>query len=129
MVDILKFDKDGLMPAIVQDYQTQEVLMLAYMNKEAFEKTIQTGKTHFWSRSRKKMWLKGEESGHIQHVKDIFFDCDSDTLLIKVRQECAACHEGYKSCFFRKADVEKDGIDIVGEKVFDPEKIYRNRDL
>lgn len=125
IVEKLKFDKEGLIPAIVQDYKTQEVLMLAYMNKEAFEKTIQTGKTHFWSRSRKKMWLKGEESGHFQYVKDIFFDCDIDTLLVKVVQESGACHEGYRSCFFRKADVEKDDMEIVGEKVFEPEQVYR----
>jgi phosphoribosyl-AMP cyclohydrolase len=124
IVEKLKFDKEGLMPVIVQDYQTQEVLMLAYMNKEAFEKTIQTGKTHFWSRSRKKMWLKGEESRHFQYVKGIFFDCDIDTLLVKVVQESGACHEGYRSCFFRKADVEKDNMEIVGEKVFEPEQVY-----
>ena len=124
IVEKLKFDKEGLMPVIVQDYQTQEVLMLAYMNKEAFEKTIQTGKTHFWSRSRKKMWLKGEESRHFQYVKGIFFDCDIDTLLVKVVQESGACHEGYRSCFFRKADVEKDNMEIVGEKVFEPEEVY-----
>ena len=125
IVEKLKFDKDGLIPVIVQEDKTQEVLMLAYMNKEAFEKTIQTGKTHFWSRSRKKMWLKGEESGHFQHVKGIFFDCDTDTLLVKVVQESGACHEGYRSCFFRKADVEKDNVEIVGEKVFEPERVYR----
>src|SRR3989338_3570015 len=113
IVEKLKFDKDGLIPVIVQEDKTQEVLMLAYMNKEAFEKTIQTGKTHFWSRSRKKMWLKGEESGHFQHVKGIFFDCDTDTLLVKVVQESGACHEGYRSCFFRKADIEKDNMEIV----------------
>ena len=125
IVEKLKFDKDGLIPVIVQEDKTQEVLMLAYMNKEAFEKTIQTGKTHFWSRSRKKMWLKGEESGHFQHVKGIFFDCDTDTLLVKVVQESGACHEGYRSCFFRKADIEKDNMEIVGEKVFEPERVYR----
>ncbi len=125
IVEKLKFDKDGLIPVIVQEDKTQEVLMLAYMNKEAFEKTIQTGKTHFWSRSRKKMWLKGEESGHFQHVKGIFFDCDIDTLLVKVVQESGACHEGYKSCFFRKVDVEKDNVEIVGKKVFEPEQVYR----
>ena len=125
IVEKLKFDKDGLIPVIVQEDKTQEVLMLAYMNKEAFEKTIQTGKTHFWSRSRKKMWLKGEESCHFQHVKGIFFDCDIDTLLVKVVQESGACHEGYRSCFFRKADIEKDNMEIVGEKVFEPERVYR----
>ena len=125
IVEKLKFDKEGLIPVIIQEDKTQEVLMLAYMNKEAFEKTIQTGKTHFWSRSRKKLWLKGEESKHFQHVKDIFFDCDTDTLLIKVEQESGACHEGYRSCFFRRADIEKDNLEIVGEKVFEPEQVYR----
>src|SRR5574339_150435 len=99
----LKFDSNVLIPAIVQDYKTGRVLMMAWMNRASLEKTIETGKTHFWSRSRQKFWMKGESSGHVQAVKDIAFDCDGDTLLIQVEQTGAACHEGFKSCFFRSA--------------------------
>src|SRR5215510_10171359 len=97
----LKFDADGLIPAIVQEQKTGRVLMMAWMNRASLEKTIATGKTYFWSRSRQKFWMKGETSGHTQAVKDISFDCDGDTLLIQVDQIGAACHEGYRSCFFR----------------------------
>lgn len=99
--DILKFNQQGLIPAIVQDYQNGEVLMLAYMNRESLRKTIETGLTWFWSRSREKLWQKGETSGHIQQVKEIFYDCDADTLLIKVDQTGPACHTGARSCFYR----------------------------
>ncbi len=99
--DKLKFDDKGLIPAIIQDQKTGRVLMMAWMNRPSLEKTIATGKTHFWSRSRQKFWMKGETSGHTQSVKDIAFDCDGDTLLIQVEQIGAACHEGYRSCFFR----------------------------
>src|SRR5882724_7510978 len=102
--DQLKFNPDGLIPAIIQEKATGRVLMMAWMNRESLEKTIATGKTHFWSRSRKKFWMKGESSGHTQSVKDISFDCDGDTILIQVEQIGAACHEGYKSCFFRSVD-------------------------
>jgi len=98
----LKFDAHGLIPAIVQDYKTGEVLMVAYMNKASFKKTLKQGKTCFWSRSRKKFWTKGETSGHLQFVKSIYYDCDMDALLIKVRQVGVACHTGNRSCFFRK---------------------------
>lgn len=98
----LKFDKDGLIPAIIQDYKTGEVLMLAYMNKESLKRTLRLKKTCFWSRSRKKYWIKGETSGNFQQVKSIFYDCDMDALLIKVRQIGFACHTGNRSCFFRK---------------------------
>ena len=97
----LKFDAQGLIPAIVQEQKTGRVLMMAWMNRESLEKTVQTGKTWFWSRSRRQFWMKGESSGHTQAVKDIAFDCDGDTLLIQVEQTGAACHEGYRSCFFR----------------------------
>src|SRR5579883_2731825 len=97
----LKFDANGLIPAIVKEQCTGRLLMMACMNRASLEKTVATGKTHFWSRSRQKFWMKGEESGHTQTVKDIAFDCDGDTLLIQVEQKGAACHEGYKSCFFR----------------------------
>ena len=118
----VKFDEKGLVPAIIQDDTSGEVLMLAYMNQEALEKTLETKKTHFYSRSRGKLWLKGESSGHIQTVRSVYYDCDWDTLLIKVSQKGGACHEGYRSCFFREG---KEGtIEIVGEKLFDPKKVY-----
>ena len=98
----LKFDKTGLIPAIIQDYKTGEVLMLAYMNNASLARTLKSGKTCFWSRSRKEFWVKGETSGHYQFVKSIAYDCDMDTLLIKVRQLGAACHTGSRSCFYRR---------------------------
>ena len=98
----LKIDKNGLIPAIIQDARTDEVLMLAYMNKLSIRRTLETGRTHFWSRSRKKLWLKGETSGNFQEVKEIYYDCDADALLVKVKQIGAACHTGNKSCFYRK---------------------------
>ena len=112
--------KADLVPAIVQDANTSEVLMLAYMNREALAKTLETGKAHFWSRSRKKLWLKGESSGHFQKVVEARIDCDQDAVLLKVVQEGGACHTGYRSCFYR--DLEGN---VVGEKVFDPEEVYR----
>jgi phosphoribosyl-AMP cyclohydrolase len=108
-----------LRPAIVQDYETGEVLMLAYMNDEALRLTRVTGKAHYWSRSRGKLWKKGERSGHEQLVKAIFIDCDEDTILLKVEQIGGACHTGYRSCFYRTIDGE-----VVGEKVFDPDEAY-----
>ena len=99
--DKLKYNEAGLIPAIIQEQSTGRVLMMAWMNRASLETTVATGKTHFWSRSRQKFWMKGETSGHIQTVKDIAFDCDGDTLLIQVEQIGAACHEGFKSCFFR----------------------------
>ena len=102
----LKFDENGLIPAIVQDYKTAEVLMLAYMNIDSLKKTLKIGKTCFWSRSRKSYWVKGETSGHFQFVKTIHYDCDADTLLIKVRQVGAACHTMKRSCFYRKLDTK-----------------------
>ena len=122
--DQLKFDAHGLIPAIVQEQKTGHVLMMAWMNRAALEKTIETGKTHFWSRSRRKFWMKGETSGHVQQVKDIAFDCDGDVLLIQVAQTGAACHEGYRSCFFRS--VEKDGksFKTTEAQLETPEQIY-----
>ena len=115
--------ENGLLPTIVQDYKTGEVLMLAYINDLAWQKTLETGKGHFWSRSRQKLWLKGESSGHIQVVKEILVDCDEDTVIYRVEQiGGAACHKGYKSCFFRR--VEDDSLVVYSEKVFDPEKVY-----
>lgn len=98
----LKFDKRGLIPAIIQDYKTNDVLMVAYMNKLSLKKTLQKGRTYFWSRSREKLWLKGETSGHFQTVKEVYYDCDADCLLFKVKQDGVACHTGNRSCFYRK---------------------------
>ncbi len=120
----LKYDANGLIPAIIQDAKTNEVLMMAYMNEKSLRATIETGKTHFWSRSRQKYWMKGESSGHTQQVKEIYIDCDKDTLLIKVEQIGGACHEGYRSCFFRKLN-DSGQWEIIGEKVFDPEQTYK----
>lgn len=115
---------DGLLPAIAQDAQTGEVLMLAYMNAESYAETLATGQAIYYSRSRKKLWRKGEESGNVQKIKAIYIDCDRDTILLSVEQlGGAACHEGYKSCFFRQ--VTPDGLKVTGQKVFDPEKVYK----
>jgi phosphoribosyl-AMP cyclohydrolase len=116
----LKFDKNGLIPAIIQDAETDDVLMMAYMNRDSLVRTIDSGYTHFWSRSRSKMWKKGETSGHVQEVKAVLYDCDRDTLLIKVIQKgLGACHTGHRSCFF--TDIE--GRETQ-EKVFSEEDIY-----
>ena len=113
----------GLIPAVIQDAESGKVLMLAYMNEIAWNKTLETGKAWFYSRSRDKQWMKGEESGNVQVVKEVFVDCDNDTILLKVEQiGKAACHKGYVSCFFRKVNGD---IRIVDEKVFDPEKVYK----
>jgi phosphoribosyl-AMP cyclohydrolase len=115
---------DGLLPAIAQDAQTGEVLMLAYMNAESYAQTLATGNAIYYSRSRKKLWRKGEESGNVQKVKAIYLDCDRDTILLSVDQlGGAACHEGYKSCFFRQ--VTPEGLKVVAQRVFDPEKVYK----
>ena len=114
---------DGLIPAIAQDADSGDVLMLAYMNKESWDKTLESGKACYWSRSRNKLWLKGEESGNFQEVRGIFLDCDVDTVLLKVKQVGgAACHLGYPSCFFRK--FENGELNVVAEKVFNPEEVY-----
>ncbi len=114
---------DGLLPAIVQDYQTREVLMLAYINKEAWEKTQATGKAHYWSRSRNQLWLKGETSGHVQIIQAILVDCDDDTVIYQVEQlGGAACHTGHRSCFFRR--LQGNDLVVQGEKIFDPAAVY-----
>lgn len=120
----LKFDANGMIGAIIQDDSTGQVLMFAYMNAESLLKTVETGQTHFFSRSRNKLWLKGESSGHTQTVKSISTDCDKDVLLIKVQQTGAACHDGYYSCFYRQFQPGQDWK-IVGKKVFDPETVYK----
>ena len=124
--DMLDFKKSGgLVPAIVQDDETGEVLMLAYMNEEAWNKTLTSGKAHYWSRSRQKLWLKGETSGHIQEVQAIYVDCDLDTVVLRVHQlGGAACHEGYSSCFYRK--VEDGELKTTGTIVFDPKEVYKS---
>ncbi len=123
MIEIDFKKMDGLLPVIIQDEQTNEVLMLGYMNKEALEKTIETKKVSFWSRSRRKIWVKGETSGHFQEVKEIYLDCDGDTLLIKVNQVGgAACHTGFRSCFHHR--YENREWKISGVKIFDPKEVY-----
>jgi len=121
----LKFDERGLIPAIIQDIEGGEVLMMAYMNRESLERTLLTGFTHFFSRSRNRIWKKGEESGHRQRVKEILYDCDQDTLLVKVEQEVAACHTGHRSCFFRRYDPSRDRTEEVEPPLFDPDQVYR----
>lgn len=116
--DTLKYE-NGLITVIVQDQTSKEVLMCAYMNREAIEKTAETGIAHFWSRSRQKLWKKGETSGHLQKVKEIRIDCDMDSVLLLVEQIGGACHMGYRSCFYRNIEGE-----VVGEKVFEPEDVY-----
>jgi phosphoribosyl-AMP cyclohydrolase len=124
MVEIDFKKGEGLVPVIVQDDATGDVLMLAYMNRESWLKTLETGKATYWSRSRNELWIKGETSGHVQIVKEIFVDCDNDTILLKVDQiGGAACHTGYKSCFYRK--VVDGRTEIVGEIVFRPEDVYK----
>ncbi len=114
----------GLLPAIVQDFETNEVLMLAYVNSEAWQKTLETGKATYWSRSRNSLWIKGETSGNVQIVKEILIDCDSDTLLFKVEQKGgAACHTGYQSCFYRRISGGKE--EIIGKKIFHPRDVYK----
>ena len=124
-LDDLKFDAAGLIPIIVQDIRDGVVLMMAYMNREAIEKTLETGKIHTYSRSRGRLALKGESSRHFQHVKEVRADCDRDVLLFKVEQDVAACHEGYRSCFFRQYDANADEWKIVESKVFDPGAVYK----
>ena len=114
----------GLLPAVVQDASTGEVLMLAFMDQEAWERTLKTGEAHYYSRTRKTVWRKGATSGHVQRVKEIYLDCDQDTVLLKVEQlGGAACHTGYRSCFYQK--LEGDTLHVVGERIFDPQAVYR----
>lgn len=120
----LKYDANGLIPAIIQDQKTGRVLMMAWMNQASLEQTVKTAKTHFWSRSRQKFWMKGESSGHTQDVKDIAFDCDGDTLLIQVEQTGAACHEGYRSCFFRSVGASGGDAHVTEPQLQTPEQIY-----
>jgi phosphoribosyl-AMP cyclohydrolase len=119
----LKINGEDLIIAIAQDFETSEVLMVAYMNHEAFKKTFETGNAYYWSTSRNKLWLKGESSGHLQRIQEILTDCDKDAVLLKIKQEGAACHNGYYSCFYR--ELEDDGkLKIIKEKIFQPENVY-----
>ncbi len=119
------FEKlNGLLPVIIQDYKTDKVLMLGFMNREAWQRTLKTGKATYYSRTRKTIWQKGESSGNIQLVKEILIDCDNDTILLKVKQiGNAACHTGYESCFYRKLKGNK--LKIIGKKVFEPKEVYK----
>jgi phosphoribosyl-AMP cyclohydrolase len=120
------FSKAELIPVIAQDIASGDVLMLAYMNQTAYQETLQTGRVVYWSRSRQKLWRKGEESGNVQELKEIYYDCDADTLLVKVNQiGGAACHEGYKSCFFRRIDPVSGNVTVIGDRVFDPKAVYK----
>ncbi len=115
--------KDGLIPAIAQDYETGEVLMLAYINEESWAKTLETGNATYWTRSRQKLWMKGESSGNVQKIKEILVDCDDDTVVFKIEQlGGAACHTGHRTCFYRK--LEGDELKVQGEPVFDPKEVY-----
>lgn len=122
LLDAVTFDEAGLVPAIAQDASTNEVLMMAYMTAETLRETIDSGRMVYWSRSRQERWVKGATSGHVQRVEDVRLDCDGDTLLFKVEQEGGACHTGYKSCFYRRA--QGDTVVVDGEKVFDPDVVY-----
>ena len=124
MISDIKYDDKGLIPAIIQEQKTGRVVMMAWMNRASLESTIATGKTHFWSRSRQKFWMKGESSGHTQQVMDIAFDCDGDTLLIQVEQIGAACHEGYQSCFFRSIEGAGETFKTTEAQLETPEQIY-----
>ena len=127
-LDSIIWNEDGLVPVIVQDIITNKIIMFAWMNKETLKQSIEKRKAIYWSRSRKKIWMKGEESGHIQHIKEILLDCDSDTLLIKVRQEGGiACHTGRESCFFNKIDLETNGLIEVEKIIKDPNEIYKDK--
>ncbi len=114
---------NGLLPAIAQDYQSGEILMLAYLNEEAWARTLETGRAHYWSRSRNALWLKGESSGHVQLIHEILVDCDADTVVFKVEQfGGAACHTGHRSCFYRR--IHHDELVVIGDRVFDPKTVY-----
>jgi len=124
VVNQLDFSKqNGLVTVIALDWQTNEILMCAFANREAVLKSLTTGVTHYFSRSQNKLWQKGETSGHVQEIKEVYIDCDEDTVLFKVDQKVAACHTGFRSCFYRK--LNEDGeLELVGEKVFDPSEVY-----
>ena len=119
----LKYDASGLVPAVIQDAENGEVLMVGFMNREAVDRTLETGRVTYWSRSRQKFWVKGETSGHFQHVIEVRTDCDRDCLLVRVRQEGVACHDGYRTCFYRAVDADRE-LQIVEERLVDPAEVY-----
>ena len=122
------FRKTPMIPVIAQDHASGVVLMLAYMNEEAFRETLATGRVCYFSRSRNRLWRKGEESGNVQEMKELFYDCDADTLLVQVNQiGGAACHEGYQSCFFRKLSADGNSFTTVGERLFNPAEVYKKK--
>lgn len=116
----LKYDANGLVPAVIQDAANGDLLMMAYMNEEALRRTIASGRVTFWSRSRQEYWVKGETSGFVQHVKEIYIDCDRDCLLLKVDQTGAACHEGYRSCFFRRISADGNTLEVIDSPLAPP---------
>lgn len=126
-LDQLKYDSKGLIPVIVQDVANGQVLMMAWMNREAIERTLETKKVHTYSRSRGRLALKGESSGHFQHVKELLTDCDRDVVLVKVDQVVAACHEGYRSCFYQQYDPAGGEWKTIAQKAFDPDAVYHKK--
>jgi phosphoribosyl-AMP cyclohydrolase len=124
ILEKLPFNAEGLLPAIAQQFDSNEVLMMAWMNKESLLETLKTKRVCYWSRSRKKLWRKGEESGQVQHLKNVFLDCDGDTLLLKVDQTGPACHTGRRSCFF--FEIKADTVEIINAPLIDPEQLYKN---
>ena len=125
-LDEIRFDKKGIVPVITQDAETGDILMLAWMNRKSLEKTLRTGIMTYWSRSRRKLWVKGKTSGNIQKVSEAYVDCDADCLLFKVEQKGmkAACHKGYRSCFYRKINPDDGSFSVIAERIFDPEEVY-----
>ena len=127
LLDAVKFNSNGLLTAVVQDAETGEVLMVSFMNRESLEQTIETGKATYWSRSRQKLWVKGEESGHVQTVHGIQLDCDGDAILLRVHQAGGACHTGHRSCFYREVMDHGNGLREKQDLVFDPGEVYHRR--
>ncbi|MFN3653251.1 MAG: phosphoribosyl-AMP cyclohydrolase [Armatimonadota bacterium] len=121
--ETLKYDANGLIPAVIQDAENGEVLMVGYMNRDAVDRTLETGHATFWSRSRQKFWVKGETSGHLQHVVEVRTDCDKDCLLVRVNQVGVACHDGFRSCFYRA--VKAGELEVVEERQVDPASVYK----
>ena len=122
----LRFDENDLIPAIAQDAETGEVLMVAYMSRASLAKTIETRLAHYWSRTRGEIWKKGGTSGHIQKVQGIYIDCDGDVILLKVKQKVGACHKGFRSCFYREFDIPADSLKEISKKVFEPKDVYKD---
>lgn len=124
LLDSIKFNDQGLVPAIIQNDEDGRVLTLCYMNRDAIKKTLETGKVHVFRRSKGRLMLKGESSGHIQEVRDVFIDCEGNSILFRIKQHVAGCHAGYMSCYYRRYDPKSDKLEICEEKVFDPDSVY-----